>query len=131
MQVLHLKLDEPLRQIFGEERLALRRVSERLSEMATQEEPIEMMYSLRLQGEPTPMVFEALVQVEDPVMHHMRELVQVREDEQPAHAHLCVLCPRFTCIPGSFVLLCEYVHLADGMQGSAEYIAGAVFVGRR
>lgn len=76
-QVLHVKLDEALRQIFGEERLPLRRVSERLGEMATQEEPIEIMYSLKLQGEPKPMVFEALVQVEDPVLIPMRELVQV------------------------------------------------------
>ncbi len=76
-QVLHVKLDEALRQIFGEERLALRRVSERLGEMATQEEPIEIMYSLKLQGEPKPMVFEALVQVEDPVLVPMRQLVQV------------------------------------------------------
>ena len=76
-QVLHVKLDEALRQIFGEERLPLRRVSERRGEMATQEEPIEIMYALKLQGEPKPMVFEALVQVEDPVLLPMRDLVQV------------------------------------------------------
>ena len=69
-------LDEPLRQIFGEDRLPLRRVAERLSEMATQEQPIEITYPLKLSGEPQPVVFEALVQVEDPVMLHMRELMQ-------------------------------------------------------
>ena len=74
--VLHVKLDEPLRQIFGEDRLPLRRVAERLSEMATQEQPIEITYPLKLSGEPQPVVFEALVQVEDPVMLHMRELMQ-------------------------------------------------------
>lgn len=76
-QVLHIKLDDPLQKIFGEERLALRRVSERLSEMATEEQPIEIVYSLKLHGEAKPLVYEALVQVQDPVMTHMRELVQV------------------------------------------------------
>ena len=82
--VLHVKLDERLQQIFGEERLPLRRVSERLGEMATQEEPIEIMYSLKLQGEPKPMVFEALVQVQDPVSRHMRDLVQSASQSQTA-----------------------------------------------
>jgi hypothetical protein len=78
-QVLHVKLDEPLRQIFSEDRLPLRRVSERLSEMATQEQPIQVDYRLKLRGAVKPVVYEALVQVQDPIMLHMRELVQVVE----------------------------------------------------
>lgn len=44
---------------------------DRLSEMAVEEEPIEIMYSLKLKSAAVPVVYEALVQVQDKVMEQM------------------------------------------------------------
>ena len=83
-QPLHLNLDEAMSKIMGEDRLAVGRVASRLSDLATSDHPIEIIYALKLTGEPTPVVWEALVQVEDPVLQHMRDLIQVCAASPPS-----------------------------------------------
>ena len=92
-QPLYLNLDEAMSKIMGEDRLAVGRVASRLSDLATSDHPIEIIYALKLTGEPTPVVWEALVQVEDPVLQHMRDLVQVCVASPPS----CVSPPPPPC----------------------------------
>ena len=120
-QPLYLNLDEAMSKIMGEDRLAVGRVASRLSDLATSDHPIEIIYALKLTGEPTPVVWEALVQVEDPVLQHMRDLVQVCFASPPSLFESFLLS--WTRLPGCAEAgrLCAWLRELSRRYQSSEF----------
>jgi len=78
---LYLKLDSQLQSILGDERIPISRISDKLSEIVTEIEPLEIIHKISLSTTSTTSVYETLVEMDDPLMKQMRDLVDEKHSD--------------------------------------------------